>query len=150
MMFCEPPDDGGLLVQSCPRWADDAVALSQNGHGHGEIVTPPWPSPSMGNGHCPGKYELWALRLRAMALARMGNRRSTMGFLHAIVPVPVLWSCLRRVAGKKEQKDSDGFHLMGSVIGHHVLDGRSVLRSCTQKRKRDPKQHTMGCGALHK
>ena len=52
---------------------------------------------------------------------------------------------------KEENKNNlDGLHLMGSAVGYHVFDGRSVLRSCTQERKRDPKQHTMGCGALLK
>ena len=51
---------------------------------------------------------------------------------------------------KRAKKNPDGLHLMGSAVGYHVSDGRLVLRSRTQKRKRDPKQHTMGCDALLK
>ena len=81
------------LLSFLAGWEEDA-ALSQNGQGQGDIVTPPWPSPSMGNGHCPGSCKLWALRPRAMVAARLCSKRSTMGFLHATVQVPALWSCL--------------------------------------------------------
>ena len=85
--------------------------------GNGEIVTPPWPSPSMGDGHRPDKCELRASRPRATITARLCSNRSMMGFLHAIVQVPALRSCLRCITGKENTRNIlDGFHLMGSAI----------------------------------